>query len=203
MVRYLVEEVGLDVNALDQLEGSMLHSDNYWGTPLCYVAQSNPNFDCSAVLKYLLEKGADPRLITKPRGCNAVELAKREKNWRFVEIVEKWEAGLAGRTGAMGEASNGPEPQSVTPANGFTFTYATGESSTPAQSTPSMSAQETASTPSEGASITLEYRVMWPTAALGGSGYYAASEFSSLLDTRSSEQGVPELTADESSEGPD
>ena len=52
-VRYLVDGLGLNVNALDT-EGQM---PSHWGTPLCYAACSS---SCGEeVVRFLLDRGAD------------------------------------------------------------------------------------------------------------------------------------------------
>ncbi|KAF4609809.1 hypothetical protein G7Y89_g15813 [Cudoniella acicularis] len=90
MVIHIVDTLGVDANALDQPAGWTL--GNHWGTPLCYVARSNPNWDCNEVVQFLLQKGADPGLVMDPAGWDAIELAKRSKNQRFLEVVENWKA---------------------------------------------------------------------------------------------------------------
>jgi hypothetical protein len=87
MVRYLVEEVGLDVNELDS-EESM---GNFWGTPLCYSAK-NP-FDEAEVVKFLLEKGADPYIKERmDEYHNAFSYAKEANNVKISEVLEEWKA---------------------------------------------------------------------------------------------------------------
>lgn len=91
MVVYIVEELGVDPNALDQPVGWML--GNHWGTPLCYVTQSNPNWDSSEVVLYLLKKGANPFQKTEPYaggGHSAFDLAQRARNQQFIDIVNNW-----------------------------------------------------------------------------------------------------------------
>lgn len=90
MVIHLVDKLGVDPNTLDQPTGWML--GNHWGTPLCYVAVSNPNWDCSEVVNFLLKRGADPGLVIEPAGCDAVELAKRSRNQRFLDLAAEWKA---------------------------------------------------------------------------------------------------------------
>ena len=58
MIRYLVDELKLDVNARDQPHHSQMPW--YWGRPIDYVAfngQSNSN--CTWVVGFLLDRGAD------------------------------------------------------------------------------------------------------------------------------------------------
>ncbi|KAG9233228.1 ankyrin repeat-containing domain protein [Amylocarpus encephaloides] len=85
MVKYLVEEVGLDVNEMDS-EESM---GNYWGTPICYAAR-NP-FDCAEVVRYLLEKGADPEVVECMEGVNdAFSYAEQACNTEIMKGLEEW-----------------------------------------------------------------------------------------------------------------
>jgi hypothetical protein len=88
MVKHLVGTLGLDPNALDQPRGWAL--GNHWGTPLCYVANSNPNWDCSEVVKYLLEQGADPDLVMEPSGRSAMDFGRGARNEHFLGIVGEW-----------------------------------------------------------------------------------------------------------------
>ena len=55
MVKYLVDELGLDVNAMD-CEGQW---PNHWGTPLCYACRGD---DGGEVVRFLLDRGADPSI---------------------------------------------------------------------------------------------------------------------------------------------
>ena len=55
MLDYLVVEEHLDVNKLDT-DGQL---PNHWGTPLAYAAKERHGAD---VVKWLLEKGADPKI---------------------------------------------------------------------------------------------------------------------------------------------
>jgi hypothetical protein len=62
MVRHLVDDLKLDVNARDD---SPLFSHCFYGTPLDYVAyNSGVNGDCREVTMFLLGRGADPGLVT-------------------------------------------------------------------------------------------------------------------------------------------
>ncbi|RDW69554.1 hypothetical protein BP6252_08574 [Coleophoma cylindrospora] len=90
MVVHLVDTLGVNPNTLDQPVGWSL--GNHWGTPLCYVARSNPHWDCTEVTQFLLQRGADPGLVMDPAGWDSIELAKRSKNQRFLDIVENWKA---------------------------------------------------------------------------------------------------------------
>lgn len=85
MVRYLVDDVGLDVNALDS-EESM---GNFWGTPICYAARSP--FDCVEVVDFLLERGADPYIKERMDGrYNAFSYAKEANNSAITRVLTEW-----------------------------------------------------------------------------------------------------------------
>ena len=84
MVKYLVEELGLDVNALDGGEGR----PNFWGTPLCYAAHWQSGG--KDVVQYLLDHGADP-LIKNTRGDgDSFSIARSSKNKEVMDMLEAW-----------------------------------------------------------------------------------------------------------------
>lgn len=72
MVRFLIEERGLDVNGLDAETDEI---QNQWGTPLNYSVQMQKG-DRPEVLRYLLERGADPGVKDRYQGIDAWALAK-------------------------------------------------------------------------------------------------------------------------------
>lgn len=86
MVRYLVDDLNLDVNALDAPE----ELPNHRGTPLCCAARwsggANEN-----VVRFLLEKGADPR-IRRTGHRSATELAEFYHNQGVLALLIEWEA---------------------------------------------------------------------------------------------------------------
>lgn len=59
MVRYLVDEVELNVN---QLDAEML-TPHHWGPPMLYVFKERTDSQDGNVMRFLLERGADPYLI--------------------------------------------------------------------------------------------------------------------------------------------
>ena len=85
MVKYLVLELGFNVNALDSEEERF----NDWGTPLCYAAQVNG--DNVEVVRFLLEQGADPYIKDQWGMRDAFGVAERSKNVRFSELLRGWE----------------------------------------------------------------------------------------------------------------
>lgn len=87
MIKYLVDEVGLDVNELDSEEPM----GNYWGTPICYAAH-NPH-DCAEVVSFLLERGADPYIKEAMDGTyDAFSYAKDANNTEILKMLEEWKS---------------------------------------------------------------------------------------------------------------
>lgn len=81
MVRYLIGEVGLDVNAPDQPAGSNVPMRNR--TPICYIPTSAIlQRDTRELAWLLLDRGADP--------TPALEVAKIWQYPKFVEDVKTW-----------------------------------------------------------------------------------------------------------------
>jgi hypothetical protein len=81
MVRYLVDVVGLDVNAPDQPPGARRPDRD--GTPLCYIPETGRfDRDTRELTWFLLDRGADP--------IPALKVAKRNGHSGFVEEVEEW-----------------------------------------------------------------------------------------------------------------
>ena len=81
MVKFLVEELKLDVNAID----------TEWpvqpGTPLVYAASAPA--DGTEVVQYLLERGADPT-IKGHLDSDALSYAEGRKNVQVAEMLRKW-----------------------------------------------------------------------------------------------------------------
>lgn len=81
MVHYLLDVVGLDVNAPDQPVGSKtlpMHN----GTPICYIYDERTGRDNRELTWLLLDKGADP--------TDALRYAKPDSD--FAEDVKAWKA---------------------------------------------------------------------------------------------------------------
>ncbi|KAN0108009.1 hypothetical protein V8E51_007751 [Hyaloscypha variabilis] len=84
MVRHLVDNLKLDVNARDQPPGWIL--GNFFGRPLHYVAQkSGSKGDCREVTLFLLQKGADPELED---GGGMIPMALGKGS--FLDAVKEW-----------------------------------------------------------------------------------------------------------------
>lgn len=86
MVRFLVEEEGLDVNRIDT-EGQLPKN---WGTPVTYAAKGKGGED---VVRYLLAKGADPRVMDCWGNHNALSLAEFYGNKDVVRVLMEWRKG--------------------------------------------------------------------------------------------------------------
>jgi hypothetical protein len=80
MVRYLVDELGLDVNQMDT-DGQL---PNHCGPPLCYAAKGSQGEE---VVRFLLERGADPKIKDCWGNHDALSLAKLHKNQIVLGIL--------------------------------------------------------------------------------------------------------------------
>ncbi|KAM0426515.1 hypothetical protein ACHAPT_008207 [Fusarium lateritium] len=83
MLRFLVDQVKLDVNAMDT---DVPHHAYHLGTPICYAA-SKPNGD--AVVRWLLEKGADPH-IKNMEGADVEYVAKDHGCEKPLAVLREW-----------------------------------------------------------------------------------------------------------------
>ena len=88
MLRYLVDDVKLDVNATDHPPN--LKIAGMCGTPLCYVA-SWPG-DREIVVRFLLAHGADPA-VQDAWGLTAIDKAKNSRDTKFLEVVSYIQSG--------------------------------------------------------------------------------------------------------------
>jgi hypothetical protein len=82
MVRHLIDEVGVDVNARDFPAGRPKF--DRLGTPICYVAQATGLRNTRELVWLLLDRGADP--------VPGLEEAKFMENREFAIDVEAWRA---------------------------------------------------------------------------------------------------------------
>ncbi|RMJ18531.1 hypothetical protein CDV36_001821 [Fusarium kuroshium] len=85
MLRFLVEDVKLDVNAMDT---DIPHHTRHLGTPICYAA-SKANGE--AVVRWLLENGADPT-IKNTEGADAEYVAKDHGCEKPLAVLKEWKA---------------------------------------------------------------------------------------------------------------
>ncbi|KFX87259.1 hypothetical protein V490_08379 [Pseudogymnoascus sp. VKM F-3557] len=81
MVRYLLDVVGLDVNAPDQPVGSKI-LPMHCGTPICYISDTMVDRHNQELNWLLLDRGADP--------TDALRYAKPDSD--FAEDVKAWKA---------------------------------------------------------------------------------------------------------------
>ncbi|KAH6632899.1 hypothetical protein C7974DRAFT_391750 [Boeremia exigua] len=83
LVRYLLDEVKLDVNAPDQEPGSTKGMSSAWGTPIAYVPGiGRPDLDSRELTWLLLDRGADP--------APALEVAREMEQKSFLADVAAW-----------------------------------------------------------------------------------------------------------------
>ena len=83
MVRFLVEQVGCDVNALDTETPLPMH----FGTLLAYAARIHGGG--KEVVPFILEKGADPRIKDCWDGHGALSLAESRGDQEVLELLRK------------------------------------------------------------------------------------------------------------------
>ncbi|THX69988.1 hypothetical protein D6D04_10080 [Aureobasidium pullulans] len=85
MVKFLVNELELDVNGLDTL-GPL---PDHWGSALCYAARWKSGHE--EVVRFLLERGANPTLSSDGRP-NAVQVAESSENQGVSTLLRQWVA---------------------------------------------------------------------------------------------------------------
>lgn len=87
MLRFLVEERGADVNGIDS-DVSHQPMNTHFGTPIAYAARCPSG---TAVVKWLLEKGADPS-IKNPfyPPFDAFECAREKHSDEILSILQAW-----------------------------------------------------------------------------------------------------------------
>lgn len=90
MVRHLVNELKLDVNAIQPEVGSQC------STPLCYVARRSTSQDFRELVGLLLERGAKLRLDVNSEGAahlmDPSACAQSSGNTQFLRAVEEWQS---------------------------------------------------------------------------------------------------------------
>jgi len=84
LVKYLVDTVGLDINALDC--DRLL--PNHPGTPICYVIESYEGGEDA--VRFLLSRGADPWIRDCYGTMDAFERAERVKNYAVIKVLQEW-----------------------------------------------------------------------------------------------------------------
>ncbi|KAI1370075.1 hypothetical protein F4677DRAFT_439390 [Hypoxylon crocopeplum] len=87
MLRYLVDERGLDVNGIDSGAPPGL-ANTSWGTPLCYAARCR---DGAPVVRWLLKKGADPSIKRPHSSMDALACAREAGCDEVLNVLEDWQ----------------------------------------------------------------------------------------------------------------
>ncbi|KAH8696292.1 hypothetical protein BGW36DRAFT_380624 [Talaromyces proteolyticus] len=83
VLRYLVEEIGLNINQLDSDSPRHFH----WGTPINYAAKSRYG---ASTVAWLLEKGADPSILGLDSSQDAEGIAAYEGSKETVMLIQAW-----------------------------------------------------------------------------------------------------------------
>ncbi len=92
MVRHLVDNLKLDVNALDCPPGWQL--GNFFGRPLHYAAKTcEGSWTCRPVTWFLMDRGADPELMDSGGSMTALDYGKEcfrdaVNEWRLMKTAE-------------------------------------------------------------------------------------------------------------------
>ncbi|OTA98040.1 hypothetical protein M426DRAFT_326297 [Hypoxylon sp. CI-4A] len=76
MLRYLVDERQLDVNAMDIDVPHLNVTNTHWGTPLCYAARYQNGVP---VVRWLMKRGADPTFKNPYSGLDSIACAREAK----------------------------------------------------------------------------------------------------------------------------
>ncbi|KAL1988952.1 hypothetical protein VTN96DRAFT_6941 [Rasamsonia emersonii] len=84
IVKYLVDELGMDVNQMDT-DGKL---PDHWGPPLCYAAKWRDGGE--EVVRFLLERGADPTIKDCCGNHDAFSLAEFTKNEGVMKVLREW-----------------------------------------------------------------------------------------------------------------
>ncbi|KAG9495216.1 hypothetical protein J7337_013451 [Fusarium musae] len=84
MLVFLVDEMKLDINAMDS---SVPYRAYHWGTPLCYATVKEKGVH---VVRWLLEKGAQPKVETAQNVADAEMLAKLTGCTDDEKILRGW-----------------------------------------------------------------------------------------------------------------
>ncbi|KAG5802931.1 hypothetical protein H9Q74_011253 [Fusarium xylarioides] len=84
MLVFLVDEMKMDINAMDS---TVPYRAYHWGTPLCYAAAKEKG---AHVVRWLLEKGAQPKVETEQNLADAEMLAKMTACTENARILREW-----------------------------------------------------------------------------------------------------------------
>lgn len=83
MLEYMINEEGLDINQLDADESLADHS----GTPIMYAINENGGAN---VVKWLLERGANPRIKSFSFDADALGLAESRGNKEVQDVLREY-----------------------------------------------------------------------------------------------------------------
>ncbi|KAI1022143.1 hypothetical protein LB504_007507 [Fusarium proliferatum] len=84
MLMFLVDEMKLDINSMDS---TVPYRAYHWGTPLCYAAVKENG---AHVVRWLLERGAQPKVETTQNVADAEMLAKLTGCTENARILREW-----------------------------------------------------------------------------------------------------------------
>ncbi|KAJ3549226.1 hypothetical protein NM208_g622 [Fusarium decemcellulare] len=84
MLLFLVDEMKLDINAMDSVVANRAY---HWGTPLCYAAVQEKG---ASVVRWLLEKGAQPMVKIAQNVADSEMLAKTTGCRENARILREW-----------------------------------------------------------------------------------------------------------------
>ncbi|KAI4866452.1 hypothetical protein F4820DRAFT_446988 [Hypoxylon rubiginosum] len=87
-LRYLVDERQLDINTMDADGTPQNSTSSHWGTPICYAARCRNG---APVIRWLLEKGADPTSKNPYSGLDALAYARETKCDEIINVLEEWQ----------------------------------------------------------------------------------------------------------------
>jgi len=86
MVKFLVEEKRLDINRID----TDVQLPNHWGTPVEYASKGKFGEE---LVRFLLAKGADPRVMDCWGNHDALSLAEFYENKDVARVLREWRKG--------------------------------------------------------------------------------------------------------------
>ncbi|KAI4126333.1 MAG: hypothetical protein LQ338_003810 [Usnochroma carphineum] len=91
MVRFLVDELGVSVDAMDVAEGEQ--RPNHWGVPMAYAvpATQGEGDGGEEVVRFLLERGANPEIKDCWGLYDVRGLAERMKNEKVLGVLREWD----------------------------------------------------------------------------------------------------------------
>ncbi|XXG96646.1 hypothetical protein Hte_002934 [Hypoxylon texense] len=88
MLHYLVDERQMDINAMDVDGPPQNPTNSHWGRPICYAARCRNGVP---VVRWLLQKGADPTFKNPYSGLDALAYAREAKCDEVLGVLEEWQ----------------------------------------------------------------------------------------------------------------